>query len=179
MKAYDLWNEPNLDGYWRGTAAQYRELILKPAIPKVHQTDPSAWVVAPSTASPNNTLVMDSWVREPSGSLIPGIDVYSTHLPYADVDTQIAVLNQMNAWCNGASLCLGFFITEFGQETGSQINQVLSRCESPHPGQGQFALLASDGRVKNRFCAVEQHNTLRQIVPCPCSGPTSLCAGIP
>jgi len=45
VAAWEVWNEPNLSGFWSGTAAQYTAM-LKAAYPAFKSGDPSALVVA-------------------------------------------------------------------------------------------------------------------------------------
>lgn len=200
VTAWDLWNEPNQNNYWTGTAKQYRDLILKPGIAGIQQGCPSALVVAPSVAG-GSTATVNTYTRENgNGALIPGIDAYSIHLPYSDVNTQLGVMDDMNAWCNPKPECPQYFITEFGDkgdDAGTEMNQVLNKCFNQlscfmamvfHLHAADWAanspwkpytLLNDDGLPKNRFCKVEQHNNGTQVAPCPCSANAPGCAGVP
>ena len=52
IDAYELWNEPDLERYWRGTPQEYVEKILRPGDRAVRAQDPHARVVlgGPATA---------------------------------------------------------------------------------------------------------------------------------
>ena len=52
IDAYELWNEPDLERYWTGTAQEYVEKVLRPGYRAVKTQDPRARVVlgGPATA---------------------------------------------------------------------------------------------------------------------------------
>ena len=50
IKHWGMWNEPNLDGFFSGSAWQYREWILKPGADAVKAADPSGLVLGPELA---------------------------------------------------------------------------------------------------------------------------------
>jgi len=192
IKYFDLWNEPDGNTYWTGSRNDYVRLILKPGIKGIHEGWASAKVVAPSTSGAGDQINVDAWVRDTDGSLVPGIDEYSTHLPYTTSDDQVSVLGSMNTWCNNHLPCDGFLVTEFGDngsDPGGEVNQVLNACASPgyvwcdsavvfylHQADGTpgdfftpFALLDVNGLPKERFCKIEKRNTGVQVAPCPCT----------
>ena len=76
VAAWEVWNEPNLSGYWKGTVAQYVAL-LKAAYPAIKAGDPSAQVVL-GGPSENDT----NWLSAAYGAGMAGsFDVMATH-PY-------------------------------------------------------------------------------------------------
>ena len=50
VKAWGVWNEPNLPGFWAGTRTQYLDLLLRPAAEEVRKADPDALVCGPELA---------------------------------------------------------------------------------------------------------------------------------
>jgi hypothetical protein len=50
IKAYGIWNEPNLDDYWVGNARDYVQVLLLPASAIIHQEAPGALVAGPDLA---------------------------------------------------------------------------------------------------------------------------------
>ncbi len=47
VKAYGMWNEPNLSAFWSGTRQQYQTKILVPGSQKIHQAKSALLVGAP------------------------------------------------------------------------------------------------------------------------------------
>lgn len=50
VQAYGIWNEPNLEEFWTGSAEQYVDVLLKPAFRAIRLNDPSALVAGPDLA---------------------------------------------------------------------------------------------------------------------------------
>lgn len=50
IEAYGIWNEPNLEEFWAGSAEDYVELLLKPAYPVIKAESPEAIVAGPELA---------------------------------------------------------------------------------------------------------------------------------
>ncbi len=50
VKAWGIWNEPNLVSFWAGTRAQYVDVLLKPASEEIRAADPDALVCGPDLA---------------------------------------------------------------------------------------------------------------------------------
>ena len=50
VKAWGVWNEPNLAGFWAGTRAQYVDVLLRPAAEEIRKADPDALVCGPELA---------------------------------------------------------------------------------------------------------------------------------
>lgn len=50
IKYWGMWNEPNLDGFFTGSAWQYREWILKPGAQAAKAADAGCFVLAPELA---------------------------------------------------------------------------------------------------------------------------------
>lgn len=47
---YGIWNEPNLEEFWDGSASDYVQVLLLPAAAIIHQEDPGAKVAGPDLA---------------------------------------------------------------------------------------------------------------------------------
>jgi uncharacterized protein (TIGR03382 family) len=78
---YELWNEPNLGGFWEGTSQQYIDLILKPGADAVHAACAACVVVGPTLAT-IGTVYAD-WLDAALTQAGDKIDVVSGHI-YAD-----------------------------------------------------------------------------------------------
>lgn len=50
VKAWGVWNEPNLAAFWAGTRPQYVDLLLRPAAEEIRKADPDALVCGPDLA---------------------------------------------------------------------------------------------------------------------------------
>jgi hypothetical protein len=50
VKAWGVWNEPNLGGFWAGSRAQYVDVLLRPAAEEIRKADPDALVCGPELA---------------------------------------------------------------------------------------------------------------------------------
>ncbi|MFX0099809.1 MAG: cellulase family glycosylhydrolase [Candidatus Hodarchaeota archaeon] len=51
--AYEIWNEPNLNGFWKGTAEEYARLLIT-ASKAIREEDPDALILVGGTASSPN-----------------------------------------------------------------------------------------------------------------------------
>ncbi len=59
IREYEIWNEPNLKGFWTGDVGQMVDLTRE-ASEVIHGIDPGATLVSPSGTSPNGI----DWLRE-------------------------------------------------------------------------------------------------------------------
>ena len=61
IHVWEIWNEPNISGFWGGTRQQYISNILIPAADAIHAADPTAKVAAPeiSRCCSGNTWMTD------------------------------------------------------------------------------------------------------------------------
>lgn len=50
VKAWGVWNEPNLGDFWAGSRTQYVDVLLRPAAEEIRRADPDALVCAPDLA---------------------------------------------------------------------------------------------------------------------------------
>jgi hypothetical protein len=95
VQAWEVWNEPNQDGFWAGTDRQYVQL-LKAAYPAVHAGDPAAKVVIGGPAYNDTNWLRTAYALGAKGSF----DVMSTH-PYqgrADDPPETADVSGDNIW---------------------------------------------------------------------------------
>ena len=76
VAAWEIWNEPNVDGFWEGTVAQYVNL-LQAAYPKIKAADPAAVVLAGAVAHNDTDYLNRMYDAGAKGSF----DAISTH-PY-------------------------------------------------------------------------------------------------
>jgi hypothetical protein len=82
IEAYEIWNEPNLTGFWSGTTDQL--LILnKEAFQIIHTLDPNAVVVSPSATAAYGVPWLAEFLRKGGGQYV---DVIGFHF-YVDPHT--------------------------------------------------------------------------------------------
>jgi hypothetical protein len=93
VSVYGIWNEPNLEEFWSGTAEEYTNVLLKPAYEAIKAVDPSVKVAGPELAHLYSARLgiqefLDG-VRDAGGD--PYIDIVSHHI-YGMDDFQQKVL---------------------------------------------------------------------------------------
>ena len=75
---YELWNEPNLGGFFEGTSADYISRILVPGAQALHAACPSCKVVAPGLASIGSEY--GNWMDACLAAAKNDIDIVSGHI---------------------------------------------------------------------------------------------------
>ena len=85
---YELWNEPNLETFWEGTADDYVQRVLVPGSMAVHTACGSCKVVAPGLATVGGTY--DVFFDTVLTAAKDDIDVVSGHAyaSFADIDPE-------------------------------------------------------------------------------------------
>lgn len=63
ISSYELWNEPNAEGYWTGTPAQMVDMASR-AYRIIKSIDPHAIVVTPSASSSGWPMTHDIWLDQ-------------------------------------------------------------------------------------------------------------------
>jgi hypothetical protein len=63
VAAWELWQEPHDCTQWRGSAADYRDLILKPGFDGIRSVDRDAMILAPGLVTQDATA-LDPWITE-------------------------------------------------------------------------------------------------------------------
>ena len=63
ISSYELWNEPNVSGYWTGTPQQMVDMASK-AYRIIKSVDPNALVVSPSASSTGWPAPADAWLDQ-------------------------------------------------------------------------------------------------------------------
>jgi hypothetical protein len=79
VDAWCIWNEPNLEQFWRGTQLEFFELT-KATVAAIRKVDPDAFIIGGAF----NTLVSEDWVRgffEFDPDMIENINAIAYH-PY-------------------------------------------------------------------------------------------------
>ena len=79
VRAWGMWNEPNLDRFWTGTRAEYIERIVLPGADAIHAADPLAIVGAPDTAH-LHSADWDRWLRDVARDAGDRLDVITHHV---------------------------------------------------------------------------------------------------
>jgi hypothetical protein len=65
VRAYGIWNEPNLDDYWAGNARDYVQVLLLPASAIIHREAPGVLVAGPDLAQVlTGTISVTQFFRE-------------------------------------------------------------------------------------------------------------------
>ncbi len=108
---YEVWNEPDYNGFWNGSFSQYITDILQNGSSAVHAADPTAKVVGPTTYSGISKFM--TAVNAACSSL----DVLSAHFYPTSPATAAAMFSNadsnfkpyIQAHCNK-----NFWVTEFG-----------------------------------------------------------------
>ena len=92
---WEVWNEPNLPGFWSGSRAEYLRTILVPAAAAIHAANPEAKVGGPALA--HHAIEGRDWhgwlvdvLREAGGSLD-----FLTHHAY-DLDDPAGVFARLS-----------------------------------------------------------------------------------
>ncbi|MFN7987801.1 MAG: NBR1-Ig-like domain-containing protein [Thermoanaerobaculia bacterium] len=81
VKAWGVWNEPNLSGFWAGTRAQYLDLLLRPAAEEIRKADPDALVCGPELAHlTSGGASWYDWLLESMRRARDVIDVVTHHV---------------------------------------------------------------------------------------------------
>jgi len=83
---WEIWNEPDLNGFWNGTTEQYYELYQEAAV-TLKEYDPAINVGGPCTSSIFNTNFTTRFLSFVKEHQIP-LDFYSWHM-YADTPFQL------------------------------------------------------------------------------------------
>ncbi len=79
IQHWGMWNEPNLEFFWKGSKEDYVKRILKPGYNAVKSVDPSAQVVAPDLAFGKDHH-WEEWVRTISKNARASFDIFSFHI---------------------------------------------------------------------------------------------------
>lgn len=82
IEAYEIWNEPNLAGFWSGTTDQMLTLT-KEAFQVIHTVDPNAVVVSPSATAAYGVPWLAEFLNKGGGQYV---DVIGFHF-YVDPHT--------------------------------------------------------------------------------------------
>ena len=77
VAAWEIWNEPNLDGFWRGTDPAAYSRLVRLAYPAIKSADPRALVVAGAVSYNDDAFLAKMYAAGARGFF----DVLSTH-PY-------------------------------------------------------------------------------------------------
>ena len=81
VKAWGVWNEPNLSAFWAGTRAQYLDLLLRPAAEEIRKADPDALVCGPELAHlTSGGASWYDWLLESMRRARDVIDVVTHHV---------------------------------------------------------------------------------------------------
>ncbi len=128
VKHWEMWNEPNLGGFWSGTRSQFINDILKVGADAVHAADPDAMVLAPEISSCTGFGCQASnWMRDCLQQAGDRIDIISHH-QYDGGDVPSGRLAAIDAMHNYI-VSLGYgdkpiWITECGfRSDGSGMNE--------------------------------------------------------
>jgi len=141
VRAWELWNEPNFDAEFLGSAAQYRTNVLAPGFDGIRSASNSAFIMAPTIMrgdffSPEKSEALGDWLLDSEGNLVRDINAITFHA-YSESTATIETVasNSGNfAQLHGNKVT---WMTEVGWATGT----VGSEC--PH-GDGSKIVSALD-----------------------------------
>ena len=109
--AYEIWNEPNLDRFWKGKQREYIDKILIPGARAVRSADPNALVIAPAFS--NQWIFQSDWpLREVVRVAGDQIDIVSVHY-YPDAHVPFG--EYLDRWIGTSRLEKPVWITEIGE----------------------------------------------------------------
>lgn len=74
---YGLWNEPNLGGFWEGTAQEYVDKIVKPGSDAIHAACPACKAIGPDLAHVGE---YDDYMNDVLGAAKDYFDIISHHI---------------------------------------------------------------------------------------------------
>lgn len=78
VDVWEVWNEPNLDIFFKGTAKQYIDIVLKPASPIIRENAPNSKIAAPGLAHLGDMI---KWLKELKRyNALDTFDIVSHHL---------------------------------------------------------------------------------------------------
>ncbi len=77
IDAYEIWNEPNIKQFWRGTAEEYVQ-FFNTVVPVIRKNDPTAMIILAGMAGVNDDFVQTL----AAGGVFEASDLLSIH-PYA------------------------------------------------------------------------------------------------
>jgi len=130
VRAWELWNEPDLCGFWRGSAEQWRRLVLIPGYQGIVGTGLPATIVAPGISGVGGGIknhLDDFLTRYDAVSntqvLEVPIDVYSFHRYASPADVKTSLENAdeyFRCTADGAHCTDVYWLTEFGYDNQSQ-----------------------------------------------------------
>lgn len=84
---WGMWNEPNLDGFWKGSRQDYIDIILKPGSDAVKAADPTAKVLGPELAHLQSGEY-DQWLADVLDQAASKIDIITHHV-YKDTPSEV------------------------------------------------------------------------------------------
>jgi hypothetical protein len=123
VHAWEIWNEPDLIDFWKGTAAQYRDVIWLPAVRIIREEDPTAKILLGGLCcfDPGGD---DPWKQGGSTAEVlstpeslAGMDILSVHYYPRSVE-QTALLDpyrEMEKWLRGVQAFLDRFYGPSGK----------------------------------------------------------------
>lgn len=113
--AYELWNEANLAGYWKGGATTLAKMTAD-AASIIHQVDPAATVVSPSVIYVQSTATLDFVSQLIAAGGFRGVNAAAVHLYYyqgpSAPELNVAGVQQLQARLAAAGLAMPVWNTE-------------------------------------------------------------------
>ncbi len=99
IKHWELWNEPNISGFWAGTRSQFINNIIKVGSDAIHAADPDGLVLAPeiSRCCSGNTWMTDCLAQAGDKIDIISFHQYDYVLPSQRLSAPTLSIDQMHA----------------------------------------------------------------------------------
>jgi polysaccharide biosynthesis protein PslG len=114
IKYYEMWNEPNDTGFWKGTTAQMVELTSR-AANIIHSIDPSAEVVSPGATWTSTTAWawLDGFLSAGGGPYLDDIGFHG-YSGNNNAETILTIIDNIQKTETAHGLALPLIITEGG-----------------------------------------------------------------
>jgi hypothetical protein len=149
VRAWELWNEPDLCNFWRGSPDDWRRLILVPGYQGIVESGCVATIVAPGISGVGGGVVskLDDFLTHTENGqkvLDVPIDVYSFHR-YGSVATVKNMLDNADPYfrctADGTKCTSQYWLTEFGyDDSNSELCHVCSWGHLSGQGPGDAAI---------------------------------------
>jgi PKD repeat protein len=114
IKYYEMWNEPNVPGYWKGTTAQMVEMTSR-AANIIHSIDPNAEVVSPGAtwASTTAWVWLNGYLTAGAGPYLDDIGCHG-YSGNNNAESILTIIDNIQKTQNEHGLNLPLTITEGG-----------------------------------------------------------------
>jgi len=138
VTAWEVWNEPNFRGYWRGTPHQYAELLAR-ASAQVKQADPEATVLLGGQAQGGGAVpdFLAQILEDPVYPAGAYFDVHNVHTAFSSMATITAYIQAHRDLLAQHGLSKEVVVTELSY-TSDPLYQTVTGYTDGEPGQARY-----------------------------------------